>query len=411
MKKKMKINNIVVFIIVLVWFNINAQVNTEYVANIKNDSILGFKKIALTPKLRVIVNSNFSDLRILNNKEQQTPYFIQDYGYKEATKFVEIPSKITYTKKQTLVSINNPSQKLYTILTFKLSNTNAFKYCKVEGSNDNDKWFVVSERIHLYLQEGYHSDKSFNYFNINFPAIDYKHIRVVINDKYASSIHIKKTGYFKQKKTLENIKYIPLDYKYSVSQKGKETLIHIKSALPFEINKLAFNIGKPTMFSRSASLFLLDSINDKLEKTTLKNFNISSKTSNILKNLNLKYTDFWLSIDNKDNLPLTIAKINFYQKEKYVVADLVSNENYKIIAGNKKLKTPSYDVINFTDDIDYNLPKLIIKNEQINKTIIQPKIDTKKFYEKPWFMWLSISIVGLIILLFTVSLLKKTDEI
>ncbi|VAW11965.1 hypothetical protein MNBD_BACTEROID03-2277 [hydrothermal vent metagenome] len=120
--------------------------------------------------------------------------------------------------------------------------------------------------------------------------------------------------------------------------------------------------------------------------------------------------EFIIEIDNKDNQPLQITSVNFLQKEKYLVTDLMVNQNYTITAGDKKLKKPSYDIVNFKNEITYNLPILKLENEEV---IVKTKSATVKnipFYEKPWFMWLSIGFVGLIILLFTVSLLKKTNE-
>ncbi len=404
----MRKNKFLAFIFSFTVLGLFAQERTSYSGDIKNDSILGLKKITLTPALRAVANADFSDLRIYNTDKQQAPYFIQAYAYQtaEAT-FISVDKKITNTKAETEVTISNPDKKIFHAFTFQLSNANVNKSCKIEGSDNNEKWYVISEKIYLNLSEN--TTEGFNYYNINFPSIDYKHIRLVINDSLSAPIHIKDIGHFKYKKLSNEFKYQSLDYKYSIRQKEKETLIHITADRAYEINKLSLSIDNPKLFSREATFYILDTLGKKPRKQVIDNIYISSKTTNTFKDLNIKQKDFWIAIDNKDNQPLSIVGIDFYQKEKYIVADLKPNTSYSIVAGDKKLNKPSYDLVNFSDDIAYNLPLLKIENEN---TITQEKTSVQKeksFYEEAWFMWICIGVVAVIILFFTLSLLKKTE--
>ena len=403
-------NKLLAIIFSLACAGLFAQEKTSYTGVIENDSILGLKKIALTPTLRAVANSDFSDLRIYNTNKQQTPYFIQENVYKTViAAFIPVDKKITNTKTETEVTISNPDKKIFHAFTFQLSNADVQKRCKIEGSDNNEEWYVISEKIYLNLSEN--TTEGFNYYNINFPSIDYKHIRLVINDSLSAPIHIKDIGHFKYEESSNELKYQSLDYKYSIAQKGKATLIHITADRAYEINKLSLNVDNPKLYSRTATIYTVDSLAKKPRKQIIETIQINSKTTNIFKNLNIKQKDFWIAIDNKDNQPLSIIEVDFYQKEKYMVADLKPNERYSIVAGDKKLKKPSYDLVNFTDDIAYNLPLLKVENENTITTekpsIIQKE---KSFYEKAWFMWLCIGVVAVIILFFTLSLLKKTEE-
>lgn len=403
-------NKLLTIVFSLVCVGLFAQEKTSYTGDIKNDSLLGLKKIALTPALRAVANSDFSDLRIYDANKQQAPYFIQEYVYKTvAAEFVSVENKVTNTKTETEVTINNPDKKIFHAFTFQLSNADVQKNCKIEGSDNNKKWYVISEKIYLNLSKN--TTEGFNYYNINFPSIDYKHIRLVINDSLSAPIHIKDIGHFKYKKSSNEFKYQSLDYKYAIHQKEKETLIHITADRAYEINKLSLSIDNPKLFSREATFYTLDTLRKKPRKQVIDNIYINSKTTNTFKDLNIKQKDFWIAIDNKDNQPLSIVGIDLYQKEKYLVADLKSNEKYNIVAGDKKLKKPSYDLVHFTDDIAYNLPLLKIENENVitqEKTSVQKE---KSFYEEAWFMWVCIGVVAVIILFFTLSLLKKTEEL
>jgi len=145
-------------------------------------------------------------------------------------------------------------------------------------------------------------------------------------------------------------------------------------------------------------------------KQIFKRFTLSSENKNTFSNLNIKHKEFWIEIDNKDNQPLSLNSINFYQKINYLVANLKANKEYSIIAGDKKLKKPSYDLVNFKDKIKTNLSTLKIEKEQFysKPNLIIDK--HKPFYEQTWFMWVSISFIALIILLFTISLMKQTKN-
>ena len=388
----------------LISFVLSAQETIRYTAHIENDSIIGFKKVVLTPKLRAIANADFSDLRIFDAKKQQVPYFIQERSYTFIDpEFISINHKITYDNQQTIVRIVNPEKKIFNSFSFKIANASVQKNCKVEGSDTDKKWFVIAEKINLKLSQN--TSKGYHFYNIHFPAIDYKFIRLVINDSLSAPIHIKDVGYFKHTKVVDSIKYKALDYSYEIEQKDNSTFIHVIADRKHEINKIVFHIDKPDLYSRKASIYYEESD----EKRLLKSIELNSNTPTIFKNLNLNQKDFSIEIENKDNQPLAISKLAFFQKEKYLVADLQPIQNYTITAGDKNLEKPSYDLVRFKDKIKHNLSRLKITNEVV-KIETKPKMHKETpFYEKTWFMWGSIGFVGLIILLFTLSLLRKTN--
>ncbi|MCF6298021.1 MAG: hypothetical protein L3J08_08585 [Flavobacteriaceae bacterium] len=405
--KKIK-NKSLTFLVSLLCFGLFAQENS-YIANLKNDSIAGYKKIVLTPKLQTISNSDFSDLRLLDANNQQVPYFIQSRNFKFLdAEFIAYKHNIYYTKSQTSVIVNNPKNSIYYSFTLKLSNANVSKKCKIEGSNDAQKWFVISERLYLNLSKN--TTKGFNYYTVSFPAVDYNHIRLVINDSVSAPLHIKDVGFLKYNKVIDEEKYQSLKYSHEITQKEKTTSIHITATDNFEINKFDIYIDSPSKYDRNAVLYYLNVGSKKDERREIKRFNLSSKDSNVFKNLNIKQKEFWIEVDNKDNQPLSIFDINFYQKEKYLVADLKPNQQYTIVVGNKELSKPSYDLVNFIDEIEYNLPSININKETKNK---EKSVEVKKipFYQKPWFMWTCIGLVGITILIFTMSLFKKAEKL
>ena len=418
MKKKnhpiMKMNNLLIILITLVSFSLFSQEKEQYKAIIKNDNTKGFKFIELTPNIRAIANSNLSDLRILDKENKQIPYFLQEESFIVIEKFISFNKNksfgyknIHFNKKSTSYIVNNKTKKLLNNLTFKISNADVNKSCKIEGSDDNKKWFVVSEKIHLSLNNN--SKKAFNYYNIQFPSIDYKYIKLVINDSLSAPINIKDIGYFNRKVIRKETTFNTLKYTYDISQEENSTIIHVKANRNFEINKIDFSIESPELYKRDVAFFTLKKRNKKEIKQIFKQFTLSSENKNTFSNLNIKHKEFWIEINNKDNQPLSINSINFYQKINYLVANLKANKEYSIIAGDKKLKKPSYDLVNFKDKIKTNLSTLKIEKEQFYSK--PHSIIHKSFYEQTWFMWVSISFIALIILGFTMSLMRQSKEI
>jgi len=409
-KKKhqiMKKNNTLIIVLFFISLSLFSQENEQYKAVIKNDNIKGYKFVELTPNIKSIANFDLSDLRILDDQKKQIPYFLQEESFSVVDSFIPLKNKISFKKDFTKIIINNSDGKLFNHFTFKISNADVNKSCKIEGSNNNKKWFVVSEKIHLSLNNN--SDKAFNYYNIEFPNIDYKYIKLVINDSLSAPIHIKEIGYFNRKIIRKETTFNTLKYTYNISQKEKHTIIHVKAGKAFEINKIDFSIIAPELYKRDITFFTLKTRNKKEVRQIFKRFTLSSENKNTFRSLNIKHKDFWMEINNKDNQPISIDKISFYQKITYLIADLKANKSYTIVAGDKNLKKPVYDLVNFKDKIKSNLSTIKIKNEQF---YFKKKLATKEksFYEQAWFMWVSIGLVALIILGFTMSLMKQSKE-
>jgi len=397
------------FLILLSFLNFVLLAQTEqYKADIKTSEISKFKSIALTPKIRAVANDNFSDIRILDEQKHQVPYFLLKKFAKTKVEFIPIKNNISNKKKSTSVVIYNPERKLYNQFSFKVTNANVNKTCKIEGSNHMKKWFVISEKKHLRLHNNH--NKAYNYYNINFPSIDYEYIKLTINDTLAAPINVKDVGIFKSSYIKNENPYINLNYSQNITQNQNKTLIHFKSNRDYEINKIDFKIGGNEFYDRTIRFYTKTSSTKKSSlKVIFKTLTLNSKNTNSFYNLSIKEKDFWIEVDNKDNQPLHFKKINLLQKQQYLVASIKANKNYYIIAGDKKLNKPSYDIEKFKNEIETNLPIINLKNETISSPSIS-KNKEKVFYEQAWFMWFSIGLVAILIFYFTLSLIKQTKE-
>jgi len=104
-----------------------------------------------------------------------------------------------------------------------------------------------------------------------------------------------------------------------------------------------------------------------------------------------------------------LEKIQFFQNQIAVIADLRANEKYTILTENPKLQSPEYDLENFKNSINNNLPEAKIYDiKQISSK--EKTLKNKSFWQQSWFMWLCISLGGIVIAFFTKSLVKDMRD-
>jgi len=405
---KMKKNNLLIVLFTFISFSLFSQENELYKASITNDDTKGFKVVTLTPNIRAIANTNLSDIRILDTNQKQIPYFLQEKTYKEQVTFIPLKNQLFFKKKSTEAIITNSAKKSLHNIILRVSNADVLKSCKIEGSEHLKQWFVISENIQFSLNNN--STKAYNYYNIQFPKIDYPYIKLTINDSLSAPINIKDIGYFNRKVIQKEDSYKALDFNYTISQKDKKTIIHVSANRAFEINRVAFEIKAPKLYNRNVQFYTVYQKNKKEYKQRIHSLVLNSDNETIFNNLHSNQKDFFIAIDNKDNQPLEIGEIRFAQKEKFLVSDLKPNQTYQILAGDKKLKKPSYDLVNFKNTIDTNIPVIAIQNEQFYFLKTNKTKSEKAFYEQAWFMWISIALVAALILFFTLSLIKQTKK-
>ncbi|HAT75383.1 MAG TPA: hypothetical protein DCS19_00680, partial [Flavobacterium sp.] len=139
------------------------------------------------------------------------------------------------------------------------------------------------------------------------------------------------------------------------------------------------------------------------------NFELNSNTKNSFSIPQLFEKEFFIEIENRDNPPLNLEKIQFFQNQIAVIADLRANEKYTILTENPKLQSPEYDLENFKNSINNNLPEAKIYDiKQISSK--EKTLKNKSFWQQSWFMWLCISLGGIVIAFFTKSLVKDMRD-
>ncbi|MEO7975643.1 hypothetical protein [Flavobacterium sp.] len=406
----MKLNNFFIFLFLT---NLSfGQFQTT--GKIKEVTENGFHEIVLSPDIRSYSKQNLSDVRIFNAKGNEIPYFIKSNSEALLNSFEEynIVSKMVFPKKSTSIVIETRSVKNNNQISLFIANADVEKNYSISGSNDLKEWFGISNSQTLYDLNS--STESSIVKTISYPLSIYNYLRIDFDDRKTLPINVLKVGNFNtqfQKNIVQEIK--PKKSTTSEISPEKETQIHVLFDRPQVINNITFEISKPTYYKRKAIIYKKTAIQNKrkyqIVDEEIVSFELNSNTKNSFEVPEIFEKNFYIKIENHDNLPLLVSKIKYSQKPISIIADLNANEKYSIKTGNKNLTEPDYDLSDFKNNISEILPQTYIYNMKRNQ-IPKNQIDNKSFWQQGWFMWLCIVLGGITILFFTASLIKDLKE-
>ena len=402
----MKLNK---FLLVLLAINslLAQHKTTAKIETVKED---GLHKIILPAEIRSFSKEELGDFRILDSKGMEVPFYILQgsnntvsNGFSDFT----ILSKTVISKNKTSIVFENPKKSINEIV-LSITNSDVTKPYSISGSFDQKEWFGLVNNAQL--KELKNSEDTSVFKTINLPLTAFPYIKIDLDDKKTLPINVLKIGCFDSKAqsiALEEIQ--PKKTKIMQIPAQKKTRIHISFDRPQVVNQIGFKISNPNLFLRNARIYInkkrLVKHKEKPFKEIISEFELNSNTQNTFTIPQFFEKECFIEIDNRDNPPLTLAAIQFFQNQMAVIADLKTNEKYTIITGNPKLYSPEYDLENFKNRINNNLPEAKIydiKQEASQKT----NALEKSFWQQSWFMWICIGLGGIVIAFFTMSLVK-----
>lgn len=402
------------YFILLFIANISFAQNNLATAKIKFDKKDGLHKLILPTELRSLSNDNLSDFRIFDSKKNEVPYYFETKNNQSVNNqfaFYKIISKTVVPNKNTVLIFENPKSTINEVI-LEIANSNITKPYSISGSMDNEKWFgLVNNAI---LSPVYSEESSSGFSIISIPTCFYKYLKIDFNDKKTLPINILNVGYFNNKTSKNKLLNVSYKSKSITELKSeKKTKIRINFENPQIINQVSFKISNPKHYKRNVFIYkkVTRKIKHKFEdyEEGLASLELNSETDNTFDISQIFEKELIIEIENQDNQPLTISDIQFFQTPICVIADLDATENYTITTGNKVLNKPQYDLENFKNKISTNLPEAqITETKQIKNNL--GITANKTFWQQSWFMWLCISIGGIAIVYFAISLAKDMNN-
>lgn len=370
----------------------------------------GLHKIVLPAEIRSCSKEELGDFRILDAKGIEVPYYIlQENNEVTSSRFSEcrILSKTAFPKNKTSLVFENPKISIGEIV-LSIANSDVVKPYSISGSHDQKEWFGLINNSRL---DGLKSSESTSVFKtISLPLSSYRYIKIDFDDKKTLPINVLKIGFFVSKTTSNILEEIATkNIKILQIPAEKKTRIYVTFDRKQILNRIGFEITNPNLFQRNARIYVNKkrAMNQKgtVFPEIVSNFELNSIQKNSFSIPQLFEKSFFIEIENRDNPPLIFSKIQFFQNQVAVIADLKANEKYTVQTGNPKLTAPEYDLENFKDSMDNNLPE--VKIYDIKHAVSQKENGQEKsFWQQSWFMWLCIALAGMVILYFTSNLVK-----
>jgi len=376
-----------------------AQTGFKNQANILNINAPGFYQVTLSPQIIAKCNNDLSDIRIIDQSGQAIPYIMQkDLPINSRHTFIEFPvtsvfvggslaSTIIYNQNST--SVKN--------LCLQIKNNDVERSINIKGSDDNTKWYAISENIAL---TGSVNNKGYYEQCIPMPLSNYRYFQISVNGKNKTPLNILKAGIYTDDQFSGKYQTLPAPV---ASQKDSANLSYIR--LKFDenhiINKLHLNISGPKFYKRDIRLYSVDGsgshfiTSDQLD---------SKNTSDIL--LNARAKQISIEIFNQDNPPLKINSAAAYQLSQSLLSYLETGKKYRVVFGDSTAKQPDYDLRFFTDSLNKNL-KIAGLGEITANTDHKPTLPQKPDFNFTYLMWGAIIVIILALASLTYKMVNE----
>ena len=402
-------NKLLVFLLALsqmMWSQFNISAEIKPVAKTATYRLLLPTQIASASK------ENFSDLRILDSKNQEVPYVLLENVIAKKTNKIDfkISSRSSIPDKISSLIFENQLQKL-DFVNLEIANYSGSKTFIVSGSDDQKQWFGVLDPTIL---NDLHGPNLSVLATLNFPKTNYKFIKIETIDKNSLPINIMKIGQIGVTYGEQNFeKIVPKSLQIKQFQSEKKTRIFVEFQNSELIDKLQFDIKSPSNYKRNIRLY--ENFSDKRKpKSRIRQLEfddfVLTTISNDKLNLNQKRTrEFTIEIDNLDNAPLEIKTVNFYQEVIKIAMVLHENEKYVLKTNNKNAFLPNYDISEIQISNIENLPIAAVLNVREKQNSYQVKV-AKNFWNSPYFLWICIGIATIAVLYFVFGLLKDIKK-
>lgn len=375
----------------------------------------GLTKISVQPELLSALQNNWNYFRILDSKKNEVPYVLNpnlSLTGKSVVGNLKIVAVNTLPNISTSVFISNENALKLDQLDLTIANTDVEKIYSISGSNDQKQWYglVYNE----YLNDLQSSTNTQVLKNFRFPLNNYKFLKFEFIDKKSLPIQVLAASLKSDEATQESSLIQLKNFKQAIIQNKSEktTRINISFNSRQVINGLKFTISAPQFYLRNAAVMVNKTRTVKREERnyfeSLVDFQLNSKAQNQFKFGEIFEKDLSIFIQNEDNLPLEITDIKFFQEPVLLISELKSDEKYSVVI-DSTLSKPRYDLSNFEENVQSQLPQISIVN-LAEVSAAHQNSTNEAFWKTPLFMWFCIGFALLVIGYFSMGLLKDLGK-
>ncbi len=281
----------------------------------------------------------------------------------------------------------------------------------VEGSHDLDDWFIIAEDARVISIRDTYMDYRYN--RVRFPRSRYRYYRIYLPVRVNPRLILPNVVFTKvvDGKTRT---YSIDEQKVSELRNEKETVIDLTLKHAAPVHKIKVNTNSDFDYYRRAHVeYLSDSI--KTEKgwkyvyedmghgvlTSLEDDELEL-SGQIAKRLRV-------TIENRDNQPLEIGKIEVKGYIHELVTRFTEKADYYLVYGKKNANYPDYDIYNFADKIPDSLTNLAVGKEVVVSTQEEEQAETP-LIESRWWLWGLMIVVIISLGAFTLKMMRSDQH-
>lgn len=411
-------NNFILSMMLLAHCASFAQMTSyDYKRRVKKIEKNNYYSVKISPAIMAKSKSHLSDIRIYDAGEKDTvevPYIQEWLGL--YTEEFEVPSAMineSYSDKCcSYVTFKFEGKESINRIQLKVEEDNFDKSVKLEGSDDNKKWFTIRE--HLRIVGFTNSDMKVKYTALDFSLSEHTYFRVTLDDLNSDKIKIlgastmdvntRKPGSYSE---------LPIvSRKDSLNKQNKTTEIILDLKQNFFISHVILLPKKRKDFFRNVNLYYssgtISSPKGNFENWTLDGTGVlRSDDENKISFFNPQSSKIKIKIFNRDDQPIEIPEIKVFSKDVRLVSILPVSDNLFLLYGKQNDAGGTYDMVHFTDKIPAQMNDAGYGDEMTKEIIAEEK---NPLFKEKMFLWIIMGAIILIIAMFSLRMLKSNNQ-
>lgn len=369
-------------------------------------------KIILPNELFGKTSRNLTDFRIFglteSNDTIEAPYLLRLSSEKISIKDVAFKTlNASHNDKGYYFTLEIPTIESINQIKLNFKQENFDWRIRLEGSQDQNEWFTVIENYRILSIKNNQTD--FQFTKLTFPSSKYRFFRVFINSQEKPELSVASItqnditdGTFR--------KYSAKKINAKENKQTKQTEINVELELPVRVSSINIGVSDTFDYYRPVTIkYLTDSF--KTEQGWKHNYStLTSGTLNSIEKNEFQFSSTTVQkliiyIDNHDNQPLKIDKVEVKGYVHELVARFTDQATYFLTYGNKKAAKANYDIERFTENIPETLTALDLGDElTIEKEELQVKAPL--FKNKTW-LWTIMTVIILLLGWFSLKMVRK----
>jgi hypothetical protein len=382
----------------------------SYRCNLDTISKSGFYAIPLTSELSSHLKTDFSDLRIVDNKGQWIPHFVRNSWREKKTSTGTLDLKIISNERDpvsTVIIVENPNEGLLSNFVLRLKNAAAERMASLSGSEDNRNWFIISDSLVITKPGVYDRDENSQW--IELLPTHYPFYKITIRNDKKDPLNVLSVSSITGPRVGQNRSIINPRPKFTQIDSGKLSMLHITSDKSYQFDEVRLEVLRPAFYDRVARVYLdvRSGIMNTWKSSPLTEINISSAYSFNHGLPLVKSRDFYVIIANHDNPPLEIINVSTLLTDQQIITYLEKGKSYHLLIDNPEATQPNYDLEQFYANIPEHPQALQIGSILPLKNQAHSAGPHKI---GDWWIWITIGIVVLILAYLTWSLTKDMNK-